>query len=135
MAKLRVHNVSVSFDGYMAGPDQALERPLGAGGEKLHTWVFATASIRERFGMTGGATGVDNDFILVGEENIGAHILGRNMFGPGRSSPQPRTTFHLVTGGIEAARGARRPGRRRQGRPGRGRCGHHRAVPACRADR
>jgi dihydrofolate reductase len=86
MPKLRVHSVAVSLDGYMAGPDQALERPLGAGGERLHTWAFATRTTRRQFGMTGGSEGVDDDFIAAGTENIGATIMGRNMFGPIRGS-------------------------------------------------
>lgn len=86
MPKLRVHSVAVSLDGYMAGPGQTLEHPLGVGGEKLHTWAFATATTRRNFGMTGGSTGVDDEFIAAGESGIGATIMGRNMFGPVRGS-------------------------------------------------
>ena len=84
MAKLRVHNLAVSLDGYAAGPDQSTEEPLGVGGEQLHEWMFTTAHWHSRTGEPGGETGVDDDFLRRGEENIGAHIMGRNMFGPVR---------------------------------------------------
>jgi len=84
MAKLRVHNLAVSLDGYAAGPDQSPEEPLGVGGEQLHEWMFRTAHWRAMTGGTGGETGVDDDFLRRGDENIGAHVLGRNMFGPVR---------------------------------------------------
>ena len=84
MAKLRVHNLSVSLDGYAAGPDQSPDAPLGAGGERLHEWVFRTAYGRRMIGESGGETGVDDDFLRRGDENIGATIMGRNMFGPVR---------------------------------------------------
>jgi dihydrofolate reductase len=82
MAKLRVHNLAVSLDGYAAGPDQSRADPLGVGGEALHEWVFATRFGREMMGQEGGGEGVDNDFLNRGVEGIGAHIMGRNMFGP-----------------------------------------------------
>jgi dihydrofolate reductase len=84
MAKLRVHNLSVSLDGYAAGPDQSRAEPLGVGGEQLHEWMFRTAHWRARTGEPDGETGVDDDFLRRGDENIGAHVLGRNMFGPVR---------------------------------------------------
>ena len=86
MAKLRVHNYSMSLDGYVAGPDQSLDEPLGIGAEALHEWVFATPSGRRMMGQDPGdaEAGVDEDFFLAGEENIGAHVMGRNMFGPVR---------------------------------------------------
>ena len=84
MAKMRVHNLSVSLDGYAAGPDQGPDAPLGAGGERLHEWVFRTAYGRRMIGESGGETGVDDDFLRRGDENIGATIMGRNMFGPVR---------------------------------------------------
>jgi dihydrofolate reductase len=86
MPKLRVHNVSVSLDGYAAGPAQTLENPLGVGGERLHEWVFETAYGRRMIGESGGTDGTDNEFLLRGDEGIGATILGRNMFGPVRGS-------------------------------------------------
>ena len=84
MAKLRVHNLAISLDGYAAGTDQGLDRPLGAGGTRLHEWVFSTRAGRRMIGESGGDEGVDNDFITQGETGIGATIMGRNMFGPVR---------------------------------------------------
>lgn len=83
MAKLRAHNISISADGYMAGPDQSLENPLGIGGEQLHEWAFATRTYQTMFGNIGeGTTDVDDEFAAAGDVNIGATIMGRNMFGP-----------------------------------------------------
>ena len=82
MPHLRVHNVSLSLDGYLAGPEQSLEHPLGVGGRLLHEWAFATRSFRRTHGMPGGAEGVDDDFVRRGDVGIGATIMGRNMFGP-----------------------------------------------------
>ena len=86
MPKLRVHCFSISADGYGAGPRQDLQNPLGVGGEALHQWVFATRTFQKLFGQDGGATGVDDEFAARGFENIGAWILGRNMFGPVRGA-------------------------------------------------
>jgi dihydrofolate reductase len=82
MTKLRVHNFTISLDGYAAGPDQSLDNPLGVGGESLHGWMFKTAYGVAMMGGEGGDTGVDNDFAARFEENVGATIMGRNMFGP-----------------------------------------------------
>jgi dihydrofolate reductase len=82
MSKLRVQCFSLSLDGYGAGPDQSLKNPLGVGGEGLHQWVFPTRTFRRMFGKEGGTTGVDDDFAARGFANVGAWILGRNMFGP-----------------------------------------------------
>src|SRR3954447_13339219 len=84
MAKLRVHNVSMSLDGFMAGAGQSLEHPLGIGGENLHTWMFETRTWRAGQGADGGTTGVDDDVLRRSVEGIGATIMGRNMFGPVR---------------------------------------------------
>ena len=84
MARLRVHNFSVSLDGYGAGANQSLADPLGVGGEALHKWFVATRTFQQVFGREGGTTGVDDDFAARGLKNIGAWILGRNMFGPVR---------------------------------------------------
>ncbi|BEP13264.1 dihydrofolate reductase family protein [Acidothermaceae bacterium B102] len=84
MSQLRAHNIAVSLDGFMAGPDQSLEHPLGVGGPRLHEWVFATRTGAEMVGGTGGDTGIDDDFLARGTEGIGATIIGRNMFGPVR---------------------------------------------------
>ena len=82
MGKLRVQSFSVSLDGHGAGPNQSLDNPLGTGGEALHEWVFPTRTFRRLFGSDGGTTGIDDDFAARGFANIGAWILGRNMFGP-----------------------------------------------------
>ena len=82
MPKLGVHNFSVSLDGFGAGPDQDLKNPLGVGGMALHQWFFATRTFQRMHGGDGGATGVDDDIAARGFENVGAWILGRNMFGP-----------------------------------------------------
>jgi dihydrofolate reductase len=126
MSELRVHNFSISLDGYGAGPDQSEENPLGVGGEQLHEWIFPSEGER---------TAADDAFVQRGVDGIGATIMGRNMFGPirgdwgtrnwagwwGEDPPfhddvfvlthHPRapvvmaggTTFHFVTEGIEAA--------------------------------
>ena len=84
MPKLRVHAFSISLDGYGAGPRQDRANPLGVGGEELHKWFVATRTFPQVFGREGGTTGVDDDFAARELENIGAYILGRNMFGPVR---------------------------------------------------
>jgi dihydrofolate reductase len=84
MAKLRVHGFSLSLDGYGAGPNQDRDNPLGVGGTALHEWAFATRTFRRLFGTEGGSTGTDDEFAARGFANIGAWILGRNMFGPVR---------------------------------------------------
>jgi dihydrofolate reductase len=84
MSKLRVHAFSISLDGYGAGPDQDRTNPLGVGGEDLHKWFVATRTFQQLFGREGGTTGVHDDFAARGLKNIGAYILGRNMFGPVR---------------------------------------------------
>jgi dihydrofolate reductase len=127
VTELRVHNLSMSLDGYVAGPAQSVDHPLGVGGERLHDWMFGQPSER---------TAVDDRFRARGTEGIGATIMGRNMFGPVRggwdAAPEWRgwwggdppfhhdvfvlthharpplpmeggTTFHFVTDGIEAA--------------------------------
>ena len=87
MTRLRVHGFSVSLDGYGAGPDQDRENPLGVGGMALHQWFYPTRTFqREVLGKDGGETGPDDDFAARGLENIGAWILGRNMFGPVRGA-------------------------------------------------
>jgi dihydrofolate reductase len=82
VAKLRVHNLSVSLDGYVAGPNQSRDEPLGVGGEALHEWAFATRTYSEMLGTGGGTEGVDDRFAAAGDVGIGATIMGRNMFGP-----------------------------------------------------
>ena len=82
MARVHVHNLAMSVDGYAAGVRQSLNDPIGVGGLALHAWVFETCAGRRMQGLDGGTTGVDNDFIAAGEDSIGATIMGRNMFGP-----------------------------------------------------
>jgi dihydrofolate reductase len=84
MPRLRVAGFTISVDGYGAGPDQSLEHPLGAGGERLHEWLIHTRTFRQMHGGEGGSTGVDEDFARRGIANVGAWILGRNMFAPTR---------------------------------------------------
>ncbi len=84
MSKLRVACFAVSVDGYGAGPDQCLENPLGRGGEQLHEWFFPTQTFQAMLGGGEGSLGLDNDYARRGMENLGAWILGRNMFGPVR---------------------------------------------------
>lgn len=81
MQKLRVESFSISIDGFGAGPGQSLDNPLGADGEDLHQWLFPTETF-QKMGKGSGKTGVDNDFASRGFHNIGAWIMGRNMFGP-----------------------------------------------------
>ena len=118
MSKIRVHAFTISVDGYGAGPHQNLENPLGVGGHALHEWVFVTRTFQRMMGAEGGSTGIDDEFAARGFDNVGAWILGRNMFGPIRGpwpddswKGHPRapvvmkgdTTFHFVTDGIQSA--------------------------------
>jgi dihydrofolate reductase len=82
LSKLRVESFSISLDGFGAGPEQSLDNPLGKGGEGLHEWIIPTATFQRMSGNEAGTTGIDNDFAARGFENIGAWIMGRNMFGP-----------------------------------------------------
>jgi len=135
MPIVRVSSLSVSLDGFAAGPRQGLDAPLGVRGPELFAWFFSTRTWKQMHGHEGGSTGVDDEWARRGMENVGAWILGRNMFGPVRGpwpddswkgwwgdeppyhvpafvlTHYPResvemkggTTFHFVTGGIEAA--------------------------------
>lgn len=83
MTRIRVNSFSISVDGYGAGPDQDIDNPLGVGGEDLHKWAFETRTMQQTvFGSDKGKTGIDDDFIARGFDNVGAWILGRNMYGP-----------------------------------------------------
>jgi dihydrofolate reductase len=86
MSRLRVESFTISLDGYGAGPDQDPANPLGVGGTALHAWAFSTRTFQKHlFGGDGGdAAGIDEDFAARGFHNVGAWILGRNMFGPVR---------------------------------------------------
>jgi dihydrofolate reductase len=134
-------DISISLDGYVAGPNITLEEPLGKGGEQLHQWLFATKAWREPHGAEGGEEGVDSEIVSKTIDGVGATIMGRRMFsggaGPWESDPnadawwgdeppfhnpvfvlthharesvpkQGGTTYHFVTGGIEAALGQAR---------------------------
>jgi dihydrofolate reductase len=84
MSQVRVQSFGVSLDGFAAGPNQGLQNPLGERGPEIMEWFFATRAWRAMHGQEGGETGVDNRMAEQGFENIGAWILGRNMFGPVR---------------------------------------------------
>ena len=86
MSRLIVQSFSISLDGFGAGPDQSLENPLGVGGESVHAWVFPTRTFQRMHRGGDGATGVDDQFAARGFENLGAWILGRNMFAPSRGA-------------------------------------------------
>jgi dihydrofolate reductase len=98
MSKLRVAAFSLSLEGFGAGLEQSLENPLGKGGMAMHDWAFATRTFRRMHGGEGGATGVDEDFAAASFANIGAWILGRNMFGPVRG-PWPDDSWKGWWGG------------------------------------
>ena len=100
MSRLKVRAFAVSIDGFGAGPGQSLAQPLGVGGESLHKWFFPTRTFRQMLGGAGdegqqggaggegdkGSTGVDDDFARCSFDNIGAWVMGRNMFSPSRGS-------------------------------------------------
>jgi dihydrofolate reductase len=92
MTRVRVESFTVSLDGCGAGPHQGADHPLGVGGEALHDWVVSTRAWRQMHGKDGGASGTDNDFAARADKNVGAWILGRNMFGPVRG-PWPDTNW------------------------------------------
>ena len=81
MSKLRCQ-ISISLDGFVAGPNQSKEEPLGEGGEQLHEWVFPLAAWRKPHGMEGGEVNESSRIIEESLEHIGAAVMGRNMFGP-----------------------------------------------------
>jgi dihydrofolate reductase len=84
MARLRVHNFTISLDGFAAGPRQSPEEPLGEGGRRLHEWIFQTRSFQALVGQDGGEPGDNDDLFRARTIGIGATIMGRNMFGPVR---------------------------------------------------
>ncbi|MGH2534662.1 MAG: dihydrofolate reductase family protein [Thermomicrobiales bacterium] len=124
MANVRAH-VSMSLDGYIAGPNDGPELPMGAGGERLHEWVFDLESWRKPHGLEGGKTGLDADVLAETNTNVGAVVLGKRMFqnadGWGETPPfhtpvfvlthearEPLekdggTTFTFVTDGVDRA--------------------------------
>ena len=85
MPKLRVESFTISLDGFGAGPDQDIDNPLGVRGTLLHGWLIPTRTIQQKlFGSDSGEAGIDDEFAARGFQNVGAWILGRNMFGPVR---------------------------------------------------
>jgi dihydrofolate reductase len=93
MTKLRVHCFAVSLDGYGAGPRQDIDNPLGVGGFALHDWMHATRTFQQLvLGKEGGERGPDDELAARSFDNLGAWILGRNMFGPVRG-PWPDDTW------------------------------------------
>lgn len=84
MSKVRVCCFSISLDGFGAGPRQSLEEPMGARGSELHRWFLPTRTFKAMIGAEGGTTGLEDELAARGFENVGAWILGRNMFGPVR---------------------------------------------------
>src|SRR3954462_7818924 len=86
MSKLRCH-ISISLDGFVAGPNQSEENPLGEGGERLHDWVVPLAAWRQSHGEEGGEVNESARIVEESRENIGAAVMGRNMFGPPGGGP------------------------------------------------
>jgi dihydrofolate reductase len=84
MSQVKVSSIGVSIDGFSAGPDQSIDHPLGVGGLGLMEWAFTTRTFQNMHGAGGGTTGADDDLAARGFANVGAWILGRNMFGPVR---------------------------------------------------
>jgi len=82
MGKVKVLGFSVSLDGFGAGPNQDINNPIGVRGHEVHNWMFPTKSFHKMIGKEGGTGGTDNDLIENSFENVGAWIMGRNMFGP-----------------------------------------------------
>ena len=78
-----VSRIAISLDGFVAGPNQSLENPLGEGGERLHEWMFETASWRAQEGESGGVDNADSKVLEEVVKNVGAYIMGRKMFGGG----------------------------------------------------
>jgi dihydrofolate reductase len=86
MSKVRVH-ISTSLDGYVAGPTQSMENPLGEGGEELHDWVVPLKAWREPAGMEGGEENASSPVVREEYSNVGAEIMGRGKFGPPSRGP------------------------------------------------
>ena len=92
MGQVRVESFTISLDGFGAGPDQDIKNGLGVGGEDLHEWFIPTRTFQRTSGKADGTTGVDDEFAARGFRNIGAWIMGRNMFGPIRG-PWPDSNW------------------------------------------
>jgi len=84
MAKLRVHNFSITLDGFAAGPNQRMDAPFGDRVDGLHDWLVATKSFNDSHEGEGGEEGIDDQFAAAAFTGMGATIMGRNMFGPQR---------------------------------------------------
>ena len=98
MSRVRINSFSISADGYGAGPEQSLDNPMGVGGMQLHSWALPTRTFQQAlFGKSGGTAGVDDTFAERGFSNLGAWILGRNMFTPSRG-PWPDDDWKGVVG-------------------------------------
>src|SRR6202453_844879 len=106
MSKVKVAAFSISLDGFGAGPAQDLTNPLGVRGTELHSWLRKTESFNKMHGGSEGSDGIDNDFAAQSFENVGAWIIGRNMFGPIRGPWQddswkgwwgPNPPYHAPT--------------------------------------
>jgi dihydrofolate reductase len=82
VSKLRFR-ISMSLDGFVAGPDQSVDNPLGVGGTRLHEWAYPLAVFQKMFGKTGGVIDASNTLIEESQQNLGATVMGRNMFGGG----------------------------------------------------
>jgi dihydrofolate reductase len=88
MSKVRVH-IAVSADGYVAGPNQSEENPLGEGGEQIHDWMLALKAWREPHGREGGEVNTSSAILEEANDNVGAEIMGRGKFGPADGGPWP----------------------------------------------
>lgn len=105
MSSVRVHNLSISLDGFAAGEPQSLDQPMGHAGHRLHEWMFATRWGRTMFGQDGGSTGLDDAFAQQTDIGIGAEIMGAKKFGPPgwQDDPEwrgwwgPNPPFHTPT--------------------------------------
>jgi dihydrofolate reductase len=112
MSKLRCH-IAVSLDGFVAGPNQSDENPLGEGGERLHEWMVPLAAWRKSHGHQDGEVNESARIVEESRENVGAGVMGRNMFGPVGGGPWgdeqwtgwwgDDPPYHFVTHGIESA--------------------------------
>jgi dihydrofolate reductase len=85
MGRVTSH-IAISLDGFVAGPNQSVENPIGEGGSRLHDWVFQTATWRQQHGLDGGEHSADAEVADEVVQGVGAYIMGRHMFGPGRGS-------------------------------------------------
>jgi dihydrofolate reductase len=81
--------ISISLDGFVAGPNQSTDNPIGEGGMRLHQWAFATDTWNAEHGSQEGERTPDSEVIEEVNQGIGAYIMGRNMFGPGRGAWDP----------------------------------------------